>query len=72
MAKTAEEMVAYLLAQRKTVEGHTCGLPAGSYWDGYYKGKLDMIDFQLCYYTDNWSKEFGGLTENTEKKETQA
>lgn len=66
MARTKEEMVAYLLAQKRNAEYQMSGLPPTGFWRGYYQGKLDLIDFQLRYYTDNWSQSFGGLTE--EKK----
>lgn len=71
MARTKEEMVEYLLAQRRLVEGHMCGLPRSGFWTGYYQGKLDLIDFQLRYYTGNWSEKFGGLTESTRMKENE-
>lgn len=63
MARTKEEMVAYLLSQKHNVERHIMGLPPTGFWRGYYQGKLDLIDFQLRYYTDNWSQSFGGITE---------
>lgn len=63
MVRTKEEMVAWLLTEKKKIEGHMCGLPRTGFWCGYYQGKLDLIDFQLRYYTDNWSEKFGGVTE---------
>lgn len=62
MARLTKEMKQYLLAQKKHVEYQLQGLPAGSFWQGYYQGKLDQIDFALRFGTGKWHQKFGGLT----------
>lgn len=62
MARLTKEMKQYLLTQQEVAEYHLQGLPAGSFWQGYYQGKIDQIDFVLRFGTGKWYKQFGGLT----------
>lgn len=63
MARLTKEMKQYLLAAKKNAEYQLRGLPDGSYWQGYYQGKLDQIDFALRFGTGKWHWSFGGLIE---------
>lgn len=65
MVRLTKEMKQYLLAQKKNIEYQLQGLPAGSFWQGYYQGKLDQIDFTLRFGTGDWSREFGGTIEKS-------
>lgn len=68
MARLTKEMKQYLLVQKKNAEYQLQGMPAGSFWQGYYQGKLDQIDFALRFGTNDWSREFGGTTEKSRWK----
>jgi len=68
MARLTKEMKQYLLVQKKNAEYQLQGMPAGSFWQGYYQGKLDQIDFALRFGTSDWSREFGGTTEKSRWK----
>lgn len=63
MMKLNKEMRQYLLSQRRSAEYHMQGQKAGGFWQGYYQGKLDQIDFTLRFATGRWHKQFGGVTE---------
>lgn len=65
MARLTKEMKQYLLAQKKNAEYQLQGMPAGSFWQGYYQGKIDQIDFTLRFGTGDWSRKFGGTTEKS-------
>lgn len=68
MARLTKEMKQYLLAQKKNAEYQLQGMPAGSFWQGYYQGKIDQIDFALRFGTGDWSRRFGGTTEKSRWK----
>lgn len=69
MARLTKEMKQYLLVQKKNAEYQLQGMPAGSFWQGYYQGKLDQIDFALRFGTSDWSREFGGTTEKFRRED---
>lgn len=69
MARLTKEMKQYLLAQKKNAEYHLQGIPAGSFWQGYYQGKIDQIDFALRFGTGNWSRRFGGIIEKLRRED---
>lgn len=69
MARLTKEMKQYLLAQKKNAEYQLQGLPVGSFWQGYYQGRIDQIDFALRFGTGNWSREFGGTTEKFRRED---
>lgn len=69
MVRLTKEMKQYLLAQKKNAEYQLQGMPAGSFWQGYYQGKLDQIDFALRFGTGNWSGKFGGTTDKFRRED---
>lgn len=69
MTRLTKEMKQYLLAAKKNAEYQLQGLPAGSFWQGYYQGKLDQIDFILRFATGRWHKQFGGITEKLRRED---
>lgn len=69
MPRLTKEMTQYLLAAKKNAEHQLQGLPAGSFWQGYYSGKLDQIDFIFRFGTGRWHKQFGGITEKPRRED---
>lgn len=69
MARLTKEMKQYLLTQKKNAEYHLQGLPVGNFWQGYYQGKIDQIDFTLRFGTGDWSRRFGGTTEKLRRED---
>lgn len=63
MDKSVDEIISWLLSEKSRAEYHSEGLPADSFWKGYYQGKLDEIDFILRFIKDDWSKKYGGVSQ---------
>ena len=63
MDKSVDEIISWLLSEKSCAEYHSEGLPADSFWKGYYQGKLDEIDFILRFIKDDWSKKYGGVSQ---------